>query len=484
MNDCTGGLYSIDREGPLPIYHQLKKIIKRDIEEGRIKPGERIPTEHELCDQFTISRAPVRQALTELANEGLLYRQRGSGTFVNHQAENPVISLRAIIAEDLWAPTLRKAVSLYNNQQNETRISLKVETSGRPQLRTKILSEVGEGRAPDIALIDWAWVSEFAELHFLKRLDVLDRDWAESFRSDLFPAFLDRSTPALYGIQPEANVSVIWYRKDWFKKEGQSPPQTWSELVAAAQVFKRYVDFPLVFAAGTKAGETTTYQLLPFIWAGGGCIFSYGKVALGHQVVITLDFLRSVVQNYRVAPPDVVSYTWDHPARLFGQGKAALAIGGSYEKPLIQEESGWNEQDFRKKVGCIPIPAGPGGKQATVSGGMVYVIFQQSKQAGTSLEILKKVVSPPLMQEFCTKTGRSPTRISVAQSLDAKDAWFSRQVSSLLHRARTRLNIPQYAAVSRQIQTMMENAISGRLPPSQAVEQARGIIDAIVSRGD
>lgn len=483
MNDCTRGLHSIDRQGSLPIYYQLKEIIKREIEEGRIKPGERIPTEFELCDQFTISRAPVRQALTELVNEGLLYRQRGSGTFVNHQGEKKVASVSAIVAEDLWIPTLRKAVALYNNEQNETRISLKVEASGRPQLRTKILSAVGEGKAPDIALIDWAWVSEFAGLHFLRRIDALDRDWAESFKKDLFPAFVDHTTPGLYGIHPEANVSVIWYRQDWFKKEGQSPPQTWSELVEAARLFKRYVDFPLVFAAGTQAGETTTYQLLPFLWSGGGCVFSDGKVALGDEAVLTLDFLSSLVHNYKVAPCEVVSYTWDRPARLFAQGKAALAIGGSYEKSLIQEESGWDENTFRNKVGCMPIPAGPGGEQTTVSGGMVYVIFQQSRKASTSLEILKKVVSPPLMQEFCTKTGRSPTRTSVVKSLDGTDAWFSREVSSLIRRARTRLNIPQYAAVSKQIQIMIENAISGRVSPHQAVEHTREIIDAIVSHG-
>jgi len=55
----------ISRESPSPIYQQLKEIIKRKVEDGEFMPGERIPTEYELCDMFAVSRAPVRQALIE-----------------------------------------------------------------------------------------------------------------------------------------------------------------------------------------------------------------------------------------------------------------------------------------------------------------------------------------------------------------------------------------------------------------------------------
>jgi len=93
---------SIDRQASLPIYRQLKEIIKEKIEDGKFRPGNRIPTEYELCEQFEISRAPVRQALLELVNEGVLYRQQGSGTFVNHHCGERARSLRVIVTEDLW----------------------------------------------------------------------------------------------------------------------------------------------------------------------------------------------------------------------------------------------------------------------------------------------------------------------------------------------------------------------------------------------
>lgn len=59
-------MFEVDPGSPIPIYHQLKSAIKKKIETGEFKPGERIPTEQELCERYAISRSPVRQALKEL----------------------------------------------------------------------------------------------------------------------------------------------------------------------------------------------------------------------------------------------------------------------------------------------------------------------------------------------------------------------------------------------------------------------------------
>jgi len=474
--------YKISKDAGPPIHQQLKEILKSRIEQGEFKPGDRLPTEYALCEEYAISRAPVRQALAGLANEGFLYRQQGSGTFVNHSVPSEVEPLQVMVTEDSWIPPLRKAVKLHNEGRVGGEIRLEVQTLGRPQLHSKILSAVGRGEAPDLALIDWAWVAEFANLHFLKRLDRLDQKWAEAFKADLFPAFVDKSTPSLYGVQPEANVSVIWYRKDWFEQEKQTPPQTWDELVKVAQHFKRLKRFPLAFVAGRQAGETTTYQLLPFLWSTGGGLFEQGKVALDERAVRAVNFLVDLVRKYRVASPNVVSFEWNQPARLLAKESVALAVGGSYEKTLIQEESGWDDDTFRQRVDCIPIPAAPGGEKATVAGGMVYVIFRQSKNAEFCLEILKSVVSSSSMREFCARTGRSPTRMSVVRTLDPEKSWFSHRVSRFLHSARARLDIPEYAGVSEQFQLMVENAISGRVRPAEAVEKAREIMGILVSQ--
>lgn len=63
-------------------YIQLKTNIKNWILSGKIKPNQKIPSENQLAESFGISRHTVRQAIGELVNEGLLYREHGKGTFV------------------------------------------------------------------------------------------------------------------------------------------------------------------------------------------------------------------------------------------------------------------------------------------------------------------------------------------------------------------------------------------------------------------
>lgn len=72
----------IDKSQPLPIYYQLKEILRQRIESGEWQPGDLIPSERDLCNEHGISRMTVRQAIVALVNEGRLRREQGKGTFV------------------------------------------------------------------------------------------------------------------------------------------------------------------------------------------------------------------------------------------------------------------------------------------------------------------------------------------------------------------------------------------------------------------
>lgn len=78
----------IDKSSRIPIYLQLKNYFSEQINKGLLMPGEYIPTEHELCSMYDISRYPVRQAMDELVSEGYLIRVKGRGTFVDPDRMN------------------------------------------------------------------------------------------------------------------------------------------------------------------------------------------------------------------------------------------------------------------------------------------------------------------------------------------------------------------------------------------------------------
>lgn len=80
----------------MPYYAQLRELLEADIRAGRLAVGAQLPSEAELCSSYDVSRTVVRQALLELANEGLISRIKGKGSFVarpkvdEHLAQNLV----------------------------------------------------------------------------------------------------------------------------------------------------------------------------------------------------------------------------------------------------------------------------------------------------------------------------------------------------------------------------------------------------------
>lgn len=64
-----------------PLWLQLKHAL-RDFITFELRPGEKIPSESQLCAFYNLSRITVRQAITSLVDEGLLHRQQGRGTYV------------------------------------------------------------------------------------------------------------------------------------------------------------------------------------------------------------------------------------------------------------------------------------------------------------------------------------------------------------------------------------------------------------------
>lgn len=77
------GPSSVDKTSAVPIYAQLKQILRGAIDGQRLAPNERMPSENDLCAEYNISRMTVRQAIRELVREGYVYVRRGEGTFVS-----------------------------------------------------------------------------------------------------------------------------------------------------------------------------------------------------------------------------------------------------------------------------------------------------------------------------------------------------------------------------------------------------------------
>ncbi|UOQ95327.1 UTRA domain-containing protein [Halobacillus shinanisalinarum] len=83
-----------------PLYKQVAKKIKNDIITAKLNKDEAIPSENKLSTKYQVSRVTIRQSIKLLVEEDILYRVRGSGTYVkNQKIEHDIYRLQSFTEE-------------------------------------------------------------------------------------------------------------------------------------------------------------------------------------------------------------------------------------------------------------------------------------------------------------------------------------------------------------------------------------------------
>lgn len=113
----------IDRKSFVPIYHQLARILKEQINSGQIKPGEKLPSESEMIEYYGIGRLTIREALTHLVNENYIEKIQGKGTYCKQPpTKTNIINVDVLLdmSDTYFIPNYIKSISeaLSNNNAN------------------------------------------------------------------------------------------------------------------------------------------------------------------------------------------------------------------------------------------------------------------------------------------------------------------------------------------------------------------------------
>lgn len=97
----------------LPLHLEISETLREQIFAGHYAPGEQLPSEHQLMEQFEVSRITVRRAIANLVSQGLAVAQRGRGVFVKEQQKlkrslsNPLIFFDADMSRQGVTPSIR-----------------------------------------------------------------------------------------------------------------------------------------------------------------------------------------------------------------------------------------------------------------------------------------------------------------------------------------------------------------------------------------
>src|SRR6185295_423786 len=83
-------------------YQKVKDLLRQQVVSGEFAPGSKLPPDSELHTRFKVHRLTVIRALQDLAQEGLIVRRRGSGTFVANNSAMSLIPGRSAKIGILW----------------------------------------------------------------------------------------------------------------------------------------------------------------------------------------------------------------------------------------------------------------------------------------------------------------------------------------------------------------------------------------------
>ena len=83
-----------------PLADEIANWLNQEIQAGTLGPGDKLPSEKQLCDQFSVSRSVVREALSQLKSEGIAIAQQGRGVFVNESGTRHTFRLQSASLDD------------------------------------------------------------------------------------------------------------------------------------------------------------------------------------------------------------------------------------------------------------------------------------------------------------------------------------------------------------------------------------------------
>jgi GntR family transcriptional regulator len=91
------------------LYQQIVDHLKREISEGRLKPGSALPSFRQFAEELLVSVITVKRAYEELEREGIIFRKQGLGTFVAKQGGDRSRDAKLTTARDLLHKAFREA---------------------------------------------------------------------------------------------------------------------------------------------------------------------------------------------------------------------------------------------------------------------------------------------------------------------------------------------------------------------------------------
>ncbi|GAB1334987.1 ABC transporter substrate-binding protein [Streptomyces sp. E-15] len=328
----------------------------------------------------------------------------------------------------------------------------------------------------DVLNIDVDWTSEFAAAGWIRPLP-RDRFPLGSF----LPPVVDTATydGRLYAVPYVTNAGLLLYRKDVLAKEGVPPPRTWAELERDAKTIapKYGLDG---YAGQFLPYEGLTVNAAEVVYSAGGTILG-GE---GRRVTVDsaaaregIGFLARGVREGWI-PKRALTYKEEESKQAFQDGRLLFLRNWPYAYAVA---SGAGSR-VAGKIGAVPLP-GPDGPGTSVLGGSNLAVNSHARHPDSAARLIAYLTSESVQRQVLTRGALPPVRASLYEDpgLVRRFPYLSTLRTAVLT-ARPRPKSPHYDQVSLAVQAVVQDALTGRQTPGQAVRRLARELDAIARR--
>jgi multiple sugar transport system substrate-binding protein len=304
----------------------------------------------------------------------------------------------------------------------------------------------------DIVYCDVIWTPKFAAAGWL--LDLTDRlsekDREEFLAADLMAGYYEGR---LYRIPAFSDAGVLYYRKDLIGR----PPETFEEVEALSREFSSPERWGFLWQGKQYEGLVTVF--LEILWGYGGDWIDANtrKVLLdGPEANQALEFLRKSVGT--ISPPAITTYIEEDTRNLFQNGRAVFLRNWPYVWTLMKG----SPMRVEDRVGVAPVVHAPGEEPASTLGGWGFAISRFTQDPEKAWQFVEFLTRPEQLTKIQARMGRIPARKNLVPP----------EFAPILRAARMRPPIPEYAQASDILQRWLSAALTRRVEPRQALDEA------------
>ena len=336
----------------------------------------------------------------------------------------------------------------------------------------ELAKAMATGEAPDVTYIDNPDVALFASHNLLLDMKPMIDKSSVIKLDQIFPGPLASVTynGGIYGIPRGANTIALYYNADMFKAAGldpAKPPKTWDELYADAKKLTQPDKGVYGLAFSAAASEEGTFQFLPWLQMTGG---NYDNVNTPGGVK-ALNLWKKFIDEGIASKDTLIRGQWDSTG-TFNAGSAAMDISGPWELPRMSKDAKF---DFR--VALLPVPE-DGAPRASALGEGDNVIVANSKHPAEAFRFVEYMYQqmPRVWNEF----GYMPAYPVTIDKPNYPEAFAVFNESMKF--ARNRGPSPDWAKISKAIQTAIQTTLTGQSSADDALATAQTSINGVLGK--